>query len=143
SGCEPEDFAPAPAEPAVALVQRGTCTFLIKAQNAQAAGYDAVLVFNEGQPGRDTVTLGNLGFEAVGVVTIPVLGISYAAGVALIEAPDSRVTIDVVTEGGERTTANVLAELPGTNADNVVMVGAHLDSVPEGPGINDNGSGSA
>ena len=27
--------------------------------------------------------------------------------------------------------------------DNVVMAGGHLDSVPEGPGINDNGSGSA
>jgi Zn-dependent M28 family amino/carboxypeptidase len=38
---------------------------------------------------------------------------------------------------------NVLAELPGKNKDNVVMAGAHLDSVTEGPGINDNGSGSA
>jgi Zn-dependent M28 family amino/carboxypeptidase len=41
------------------------------------------------------------------------------------------------------TTYNVLAETPGGQADNVVMVGAHLDSVPAGPGINDNGSGSA
>ena len=36
-----------------------------------------------------------------------------------------------------------LAELPGKNANNVVMAGAHLDSVAAGPGINDNGSGSA
>ena len=41
------------------------------------------------------------------------------------------------------TTSNVLAEKTGKNADNVVMAGAHLDSVPAGPGINDNGSGSA
>jgi Zn-dependent M28 family amino/carboxypeptidase len=41
------------------------------------------------------------------------------------------------------TTFNVLAETPGGRADNVVMVGAHLDSVSAGPGINDNGSGSA
>ena len=40
-------------------------------------------------------------------------------------------------------TANVLAELPGKNTNNVVMAGAHLDSVDAGPGINDNGSGSA
>ena len=40
-------------------------------------------------------------------------------------------------------TANVLAEKTGTNDDNVVMAGAHLDSVLAGPGINDNGSGSA
>ena len=39
--------------------------------------------------------------------------------------------------------ANVIAELDGRNDDNVVMAGAHLDSVPAGPGINDNGSGSA
>jgi Zn-dependent M28 family amino/carboxypeptidase len=38
---------------------------------------------------------------------------------------------------------NVIAELPGKNSNNVVMAGAHLDSVIEGPGINDNGSGSA
>ena len=36
-------------------------------------------------------------------------------------------------------TYNVLAEKTGTNDDNVVMAGAHLDSVIEGPGINDNG----
>ena len=39
--------------------------------------------------------------------------------------------------------SNVIAELDGTEHDNVVMAGAHLDSVPAGPGINDNGSGSA
>ena len=37
----------------------------------------------------------------------------------------------------------MIAELPGKNTNNVVMAGAHLDSVGEGPGINDNGSGSA
>jgi Zn-dependent M28 family amino/carboxypeptidase len=41
-------------------------------------------------------------------------------------------------------TANVLAEKRGTNNNNnVVMAGAHLDSVLAGPGINDNGSGTA
>ncbi len=40
-------------------------------------------------------------------------------------------------------TANVLAEKTGVNDNNVVMAGAHLDSVLAGPGINDNGSGSA
>ena len=43
----------------------------------------------------------------------------------------------------QRPQKNVIAELPGVNDDNVVMAGAHLDSVPAGPGINDNGSGSA
>lgn len=43
----------------------------------------------------------------------------------------------------EVTQYNLLAELPGRFDDNVVMVGAHLDSVEAGPGIQDNGSGSA
>jgi Zn-dependent M28 family amino/carboxypeptidase len=47
------------------------------------------------------------------------------------------------TEREIKTTANVIAETAGGRANNVVMVGAHLDSVFAGPGINDNGSGSA
>lgn len=43
SGCEPADFVPASAtEPQVALIQRGTCDFVVKARNAEDAGYDAV-----------------------------------------------------------------------------------------------------
>ena len=41
-----------------------------------------------------------------------------------------------------RTSRNVIAETPGGRADNVILAGAHLDSVPEGPGINDNGTGT-
>jgi Zn-dependent M28 family amino/carboxypeptidase len=40
-------------------------------------------------------------------------------------------------------TVNVIAQKGGTGSNRVVVVGAHLDSVPEGPGINDNGSGTA
>ncbi|WP_329588624.1 M20/M25/M40 family metallo-hydrolase [Streptomyces sp. NBC_01362] len=38
---------------------------------------------------------------------------------------------------------SLIADWPGGDADHVLMTGAHLDSVKEGPGINDNGSGSA
>ncbi|MFF0343592.1 M28 family metallopeptidase [Kribbella sp. NPDC004875] len=41
------------------------------------------------------------------------------------------------------TSYNVIAEWPHGDADHVVMAGSHLDSVSAGPGINDNGSGSA
>jgi Zn-dependent M28 family amino/carboxypeptidase len=40
-------------------------------------------------------------------------------------------------------TRNVIAQTKTGSGSDVVMVGAHLDSVPEGPGINDNGSGVA
>ena len=51
--------------------------------------------------------------------------------------------LSVIVDFFVASSENVIAELPGVNDDNVVMAGAHLDSVPEGPGINDNGSGSA
>jgi Zn-dependent M28 family amino/carboxypeptidase len=40
-------------------------------------------------------------------------------------------------------TNNLIAETKTGRTDRTVIVGAHLDSVPEGPGINDDGSGSA
>jgi len=47
SGCEPEDFADFP-EGAIALIQRGTCDFGVKAANAEEAGASAALIFNNG-----------------------------------------------------------------------------------------------
>ena len=44
---------------------------------------------------------------------------------------------------GEVTSLNVLAESTAGNEDNVIMVGANLDSIDRGPGIQDNGSGRA
>ncbi|MET7302122.1 M20/M25/M40 family metallo-hydrolase [Embleya sp. NPDC005575] len=38
---------------------------------------------------------------------------------------------------------NLIADWPGGDPDHVVLVGAHLDSVAAGPGMNDNGSGAA
>ena len=51
------------------------------------------------------------------------------------------MVVDVVRS--KTQTYNLVAETRYGNPKNVVMVGAHLDSVFEGPGINDNGSGSA
>ena len=41
------------------------------------------------------------------------------------------------------TSYNLIADWPGGDPEHVVMTGAHLDSVSTGPGINDNGTGSA
>ena len=142
SGCSASDFTPAPAEPSVALVQRGTCNFSVKVDNAIAAGYDAVIIFNEGQPGRDGVLAGTLGTQ----YNVPVIGISYADGVDLYDATqagalDVDVNVDITND--TRTTYNVIADSKGGDPNKVLVVGAHLDSVTKGPGINDNGSGTA
>jgi Zn-dependent M28 family amino/carboxypeptidase len=138
SGCEAADFAGFPAGN-IALVQRGTCTFAAKALNAQAAGASGVIIFNQGNtPDRSGVLTGTL---APSTTTIPVAGVSFAAGEALSQ-PGSMATVTVQPPQAV-TQYNVIAESVDGDANNVVMAGAHLDSVQRGPGINDNGSGSA
>jgi Zn-dependent M28 family amino/carboxypeptidase len=143
SGCEAADFAgldfSGPND--IALIQRGTCTFGLKALNAQNAGAEAVIIFNQGNtPVREGLVTGTLLPDGA-AVTIPVVGASFADGVALSQ-PGSTALVRV-DPPENRPQVNVIAELPGKNDDNVVMAGAHLDSVQAGPGINDNGSGSA
>lgn len=146
SGCEPSDFAgldfSGPAD--IALVQRGACFFSEKAVNAEAAGAEAVVIFNQGNPGREGLIVGNASALPDGSpsnLTIPVVGGSFANGLALAEAGSTAVIRVDPTE--TRTDVNVLAELAGKRSGTVVMAGAHLDSVPAGPGVQDNGSGSA
>ncbi|WP_434992822.1 M28 family peptidase [Arthrobacter sp. Ld5] len=139
SGCEAADFAGFTAG-SIALVQRGSCTFAVKAANAEAAGASAVIIFNTGVGANTGAVAGTLG--APDLVGIPVVGASFAAGTGLIgDDVTGRVVVDTISEN--RETYNVIAETAGGDPDNVVMVGAHLDSVLAGPGINDNGTGSA
>lgn len=145
SGCTAADFAGFQAGN-IALIQRGTCTFAEKVANAEAAGASAAIIFNEGNPGApDRIPLfgGTLGAPA----GIPAVSAPFALGEQLVAQITGgtqvqfHIKTDVFTE--ERQTANLIAETKTGRSDRVVVVGAHLDSVPEGPGINDNGSGSA
>ncbi len=143
SGCEAVDFAGFPAGN-IALVQRGTCAFAVKAVNAQAAGASAVIIFNQGNdPTREALIVGTLLPLPLGAppVTIPVVGASFANGEALAQ-PGARAAITLAPPENV-TQYNVIAESRDGDPNNVVMVGAHLDSVQRGPGIQDNGSGSA
>jgi Zn-dependent M28 family amino/carboxypeptidase len=145
SGCTAADFTAATGTQ-VALVQRGGCDFEVKAENALAAGYSAVIIFNEGNasdPDRQGVINGGLADP----ISIPVLDVSYADGAALYTAAQAgpvTVKLSASTQSDpDASTTNVIADLPGGDADQTVVVGAHLDSVPAGPGINDNGSGTS
>ena len=144
SGCEAADFTTASAtEDQVALIQRGTCDFVVKAHNAAAAGYDAVIIFNEGQEGRQETLNGTLGGVDPTLADVPVIGASFTVGNELYNQPGAVVRVATSTITETRHTANLLADTRTGRSDRVVVVGSHLDSVPEGPGINDNGSGSA
>lgn len=143
SGCSASDFAPGTATQ-VALVQRGTCSFYAKAANAEAAGYGAVLIFNEGQEDLDRagVVNGTLG-EPVG---IPVLGTSYVVGKELYDAAtNGGVTVRVFTDTLNKTATSyyTTADTGTGRTDRTVLLGAHTDSTQDGPAVNDDGTGVA
>lgn len=143
SGCEATDFAGFPAG-VVALMQRGTCTFEIKAENAAAAGAAGAVIFNQGDtPDAERQGVPAVTLSADNTSGIPVLGTAYALGAELAGTPGLVLRVYANSVREIRPTANVLAETSHGDDGNVVMVGAHLDSVLAGPGINDNGSGSA
>ena len=141
SGCEPTDFAGFPVGD-VALLQRGACAFRTKAENAAAAGAVGAIIFNQGnETGREGLFLGTLSTLYSG--GIPVMSASYDRGVEWSTTPGLVMHMIADVTRGNVTDYNVLAESNRGDPSNVVMVGAHLDSVAGGPGINDNGSGSA
>ncbi|WP_157610284.1 M20/M25/M40 family metallo-hydrolase [Spirillospora albida] len=138
SGCQMRDFTGF-AVGAVALLQRGGCLFRAKAVRARRAGASAVVVFNG--PGREGPVRGTVGRP----LPIPVIGAAREVGVALAEAARRspvRVRVRVKAVSGTRSGANVLAERQGGSGP-VILAGAHLDSAPGSPGVNDNASGAA
>ncbi len=139
SGCEESDFAGFTPRN-IALIQRGACTFGTKVTNATEAEAAGVIIFNTGTPGNTEAFAGTLGAPVAD--SGPAIGTSFEIGQALAES-GATVHLAASTTVDTRTTWNVIAETKQGNAKNVVMAGAHLDSVTEGHGINDNGSGSA
>jgi Zn-dependent M28 family amino/carboxypeptidase len=139
-GCEASDFTGFPRG-AIAVAPAGPCFRRDVVLNAVDAGAAALVVsyaqWSTGAVRRPTL-LSPDGIE------IPALSASREVGGALRAAADAgaEVTISVHTEIGSAMIRNVIAESRAAG-DRVVMLGGHLDSVHDGPGINDNGSGVA
>jgi Zn-dependent M28 family amino/carboxypeptidase len=142
SGCEPEDF-PAETDGAISLIQRGTCPFVQKLSNAADAGAAGVILFNEGQPGRTSAIFRGAEpyYPIPAVAASTDVGTDFFLAYQNAQSPTATLTVDAGTV--PRVQHNVIADSPWGDPDNVVFLGGHLDSVPEGPGINDNGSGVA
>jgi Zn-dependent M28 family amino/carboxypeptidase len=140
-GCNEADFTRL-STGSIALVQRGSCSVSRKVRNAAAAGAGAVIVYNQSSD-RMTRTIK----QRVGEMTaIPGVELDRATGAALIEAlrrGPLTVQLNVETRAFAYNSRNLIAETAGGDPESVVLIGAHLDSVPEGPGINDNGTGVA
>ncbi|TFL00940.1 hypothetical protein BDV98DRAFT_100343 [Pterulicium gracile] len=130
----------------ILLIERGRCpdatTFAGKVKAASGAGAIAAIIYNSEDA---NITGGTL--SAPNPEYIPAGLIQRQQALALRErilAGETLVAHYAQTQLFEnRTTVNVFAETKAGNPNNVVMVGAHLDGVQAGPGINDDGSGTA
>jgi Zn-dependent M28 family amino/carboxypeptidase len=142
SGCEEADWGGQDLTGKIALVERGTCPFVDKINLAKQLGAAAVLIFNDGYPDRtEPFQIGAPPF-----IGIPVAMTSYAVGSALYTALQSgpvNVTFSVETTTEEVPQYNLIADSKQGDPERTIVVGAHLDSVEEGPGINDDGSGTS
>lgn len=136
TGCSPAHYAD--AEGSIVLVRRGGYAFAHKAQLAAQGGALALLVQNqvgEGELFGDLVGRGDV---------VPTVGLSHADGAVLRDAAiDDEVVLRLTAGAGHRAArvTNLIADWPGGRSNGLVVLGAHLDSVSEGPGIHDNASG--
>ncbi|MCZ4521455.1 M28 family peptidase [Rhodococcus ruber] len=135
-GCEAADYAGLDLAGAVAVVPRGVCPFGAKQTVAAELGATAAIIVNNEPGPLDSGTLGD-----PETAKIPTGGVSQEDGAAVLAAPE--VTLTLVTTTDTTTSRNIIAQTTTGSTENVVMAGAHLDSVPEGPGINDNGTGTS
>ncbi|KAK0750331.1 peptidase family M28 [Schizothecium vesticola] len=129
----------------IAFIQRGTCSVSSKARFAKEKGAIAVIIYN--QPSNTTLTMrpsveldSDRGVLPVGLVTREV---GEAWKQRLVAGEDLKVTLAAHNTVNSVTSWNLLAQSRTGDPNNAILSGAHLDSVPEGPGIEDNGSGSA
>ncbi|RFU63600.1 M20/M25/M40 family metallo-hydrolase [Bacillus sp. V59.32b] len=130
----------------IALIQRGEITFAEKVLNAAEKGASGVIIYNNAD-GDLNGTLGEANDKYV-----PAVGLTKAEGEALAAkvSADAPVTAHLKVEGavtGENTSHNVIATKKPTSkkkANNeIIVLGAHHDSVSGAPGANDDASGTA
>ncbi len=136
-GCNASDYDNLPVNGAVVLVDRGTCPFTQKETTAAQRGAVAVVVADNVVEEQMGGTLGE-----TTDVKIPVVSVTKADG-AVLRNTVGPATVQLSAETKTVQARNVIAQTKTGSTSDVVMAGAHLDSVPEGPGINDNGSGVA
>jgi Zn-dependent M28 family amino/carboxypeptidase len=147
AACEASDFEGLDLSGAsdIVLFDEGGCMLAKKVLNAQQAGAEAAILLIRDFPsyaqGGALADATKMMDGTPANLTIPIVATSADNGPDL--ARDGTAVLVEALARRLSTEYNLLAELPGAQEGQVVMAGAHLDSVRSAPGINDNGSGSA
>lgn len=142
-GCTAADYTGVRIKGAIAVVDDSGCSVADKHDAARTAGAVAVLVVSQSTPAKPTGAPPGLftpGYYQR--MTIPVGVIDPTADAAL-RRTDDPVTLVLDNKPVMTTSRSVIAQTSSGDPDNVVVVGAHLDSTGDGPGIDDNGTGVA
>src|SRR5690349_9694050 len=138
SGCQAADYAGMPKGAIVLLQDGASCSLGTKFFGAQQFGAGAIFFFD---------AAGGTWVNVDGI-SIPSVAGRLDSATALANGVEKGATgltvrLKVDWRPGTYPTSNVIAETRDGDPNDVIVVGAHLDSVGVGPGINDNGSGSA
>ena len=138
-GCKASDY-PSGVSGHVAFIQRGTCSFGVKSAHAGKAGATAAVIYNT-DPEAIHGTLGTPDPHHIAT-----FGLSGREGAKYAQQLEDGEYLDAIAymDAEVRTiiTTNIIAQTKRGDPENCVMIGGHSDSVTEGPGINDDGTGS-
>lgn len=140
AGCRASDYDGTSVRGAIAVVDDTDCSVVDKQNAAVSEGAVGLLLVST--PGPDGSPSGLFTPGYYEHLTVPVAVIDRDADTALrrTTAP-VRMVLD--SEPVMKKTRNVLAQTRSGDARNAVLAGAHLDSSPASPGVNDDASGIA
>ncbi|KAH7068446.1 hypothetical protein FB567DRAFT_615176 [Paraphoma chrysanthemicola] len=141
SGCFEDQWTGLNVTGRLALVKRGTCSISDKLKIAKNLGALGVILFHNtnSTPNSATLSAANIGLlSPTGLVSLST-GEAWRTRLANNETLTVTLVVDSVSE--TRLSWNVFSETREGDPNNIIMLGAHLDSVQAGPGINDDGSG--
>ena len=138
AGCATADYAGRSMAGAIAVVDDTGCSIVVKQNIALKQGAVGLLVISVARP--SPVGLFTAGYFRQ--LTVPVGIIDRATDAALLKTTAPvQLTLDSQTD--LITSRNVVAQTKTGSSSDVVLVGAHLDSIARAPGINDAGTGVA
>ena len=131
----------------VALIERGICSFSKKSSLAGKYGFAGAVIYDKRQHRHDEDYNGYLKgtLEKITNTTVPTFGVSYEVGMGMVAAIELdrhySVNFGMNSSWNKVLTKNIIVDTKKGDPNNIVALGAHTDSVAEGPGINDDGSG--
>jgi Zn-dependent M28 family amino/carboxypeptidase len=139
-GCAAADYGAVSVKGAIAVVDDTGCSVADKQVTAVAKGAVGLLVVSTPGSGGSPAGLFTPGYYQR--LTTPV-GVITSDADAALRRTNAPVRLVLDAKPVIVKSRNVVAQTKTGSTQNVIVAGAHLDSVPRSPGLNDNGSGVA